>query len=764
MPLRLRLRPVRSTAVAGGLGLALLAGAVAAAPARAALPTALPAALPAAGAPAAFSTAAARGVVRRTVPAWSSGIDLGTLAPGASGRERYAISRHGGRVLVSGSSPSALLTGVGAYLMYTAHVDVSWSSDASAEPIAVTGRPPLPSAPVVRTANVSRRVLSNDTADGYTNAYWDWPRWQREIDVAALHGINAFFLPVGMEAVYQRTLQGFGYTADEVRAWIPLPAHQPWWLLQNMSNLGADQESQALIDRRAALGRRIADRMRRLGIEPILPGYYGTVPGGFTARNPGAAVVPQGTWSGTARPDWLDPRTPVFGRLAAAFYRTQEQLLGPSAAFKMDLLHEGGNPGSVPVPAAARAVQSALEAAHPGATWVILGWQRNPTAELLSGVDRSRMLVIDGLTDRYPDSDPSSDPATRFSGTPYAFGAIWNFGGHTTIGANAAVWNTRFFDQLAAPASPLTGIAVLPEADDTDDAAFAFLTELAWQPARPDFAGWFRRYADARYGTADPHAEAAWRILAQTAYAMPADGWSEAPDGLFAARPSLTAVHASPTSPGRTRYDTAAFAGALDELLRAAPRLRGSALYRFDLVDVARQVLSNRSRSWLPRIRAAYTAKDRPLFRQLSGQWLGAMRGLDALLASRPEFLLGRWLEYGTEAAGTPADRAAVQRDLRSLITTWGDTAAVAGRLSDYANREWSGLIGGYYLDRWQRYFGSLDTALAQGVEPVPIDWYAIGRAWTAAATRFPLTPAGDPVSLATAARTTLSAPTPTAN
>ncbi|WP_141726116.1 alpha-N-acetylglucosaminidase, partial [Actinacidiphila rubida] len=681
------MRPLRSTALAGGLGLALLAGAAGAAPARAALagPGPAPAAFSTAAARGTFSTAAARGtfstaaargVVDRMVPAWSPSIDLAACAPAATGAERYEIAPRHGRVRIAGSSPSALLTGVGAYLKDIAHTDVSWSSDASAEPLGVRGRPPLPSAPVTHTANVPHRVLSNDTADGYTNAYWDWHRWQRELDVAALHGINAFFLPVGMEAVYQRTMRDFGYTAAQMRAWMPMPAHQPWWLLQNMSDLAADQESQALIDARAALGRRIADRMRALGIEPILPGYFGTVPGGFTARNAGAAVVPQGTWCGAQRPGWLDPRTAVFGRVAAAFYRTQARLLGTSGAFKMDLLHEGGNPGTVPVGEAARDVQAALETAHPGATWVILGWQRNPTAELLAGVDRSRMLIIDGLTDRYTDSDPSSDPATRFSGTPYAFGSIWNFGGHTATGANAAVWNTRFFAQLATPRTPLRGIAVLPEANDNNDAAFEFLTELAWAPARPDLPTWFGHFADARYGTPDPHAEAAWRIIGATAYSMPANGWSEAPDGLFAARPSLGATRGSPTSPARTRYDTTAFAGALTELLHAAPRVRATPLYRYDLVDVARQVLSNRSRDWLPRIRAAYDAANRPLLHDLTAQWLGTMRTLDALLRTRPEFMLGHWLRYGTRAAANPADRAAVQRDLRTLITVWADTPA----------------------------------------------------------------------------------------
>ncbi|GAA3059101.1 hypothetical protein GCM10020000_47540 [Streptomyces olivoverticillatus] len=80
----------------------------------------------------------------------------------------------------------------------------------------------------------------------------------------------------------------------------------------------------------------------------------------------------------------------------------QQDLCGESTLYKMDLLHEGGNPGDVPVGAAARAVEKALRTAHPDATWAILGWQENPRREIVDAVDRDRMLVLDGISDHYP--------------------------------------------------------------------------------------------------------------------------------------------------------------------------------------------------------------------------------------------------------------------------------------------------------------------------------------------------------------------------
>ena len=123
---------------------------------------------------------------------------------------------------------------------------------------------------------------------------------------------------------------------------------------------------------------------------PVLPGYFGTVPDDFVAKHGGdAAVVPQGDWGAFKRPDWLDPRTTAFDEVSAAFYRAQSERFGDSTMYKMDLLHEGGNPGDVPVGEAAAAVEGALQKAHPGAIWAILGWQTNPSQALLDGVDKS---------------------------------------------------------------------------------------------------------------------------------------------------------------------------------------------------------------------------------------------------------------------------------------------------------------------------------------------------------------------------------------
>ncbi|MFD9892888.1 alpha-N-acetylglucosaminidase [Amycolatopsis sp. NPDC059027] len=690
--------------------------------------------------PQAFDTGPATRALDRLLPGRHDQIRLRAV-PKDSG-DSYRISGQRGRIVVEGTSLAVLLTGVHTYLREVVKADISWTG----QQLNLPRRLPAPDHPILRRADVPHRFAFNDTNDGYTAPYADWVYWEREIDVLALHGINEVLVYLGQDEVYRRTFREFGYGDADVRAWIPGPAHQPWWLLQNMSGF-AGPVSDRLLDQRTALARKIVGRLRELGMTPVLPGYFGTVPPKFTEHNPGARVVPQGLWGGFERPDWLDPRNAYFAKVAASFYRNQSTLYGDSSMYKMDLLHEGGNPGDVPVPEAAKAVQQALRSAHPDAVWAILGWQANPRPDILGAVDKSRMFIVDGLSDRYP---TVTDREKDWLGTPYAFGSIWNFGGHTVLGANTPDWARLYPQWRDKQGSRLSGIAMMPEGADNNPAAMTLLTDLAWTPGSVDLAAWFDRYAESRYGGEDPHAKAAWNALRETAYGTTrVDKWSEGADGLYEARPSLTTTHAAAWSPDHLRYDPAKFERALTELLQVSPSLRRSSAYRYDLVDVARQVLANRSRELLPRIKAAYDAKDRARFGELTGTWLRQMDLLDQVLGTDEHFLLGRWLDSARAAGATPSEKDLLEFDARSILTVWGTRNSDAEGLHDYANREWAGLVGDFYAHRWRTYFTELDTALAENRAPRPIDWFALEDQWTHGHQRYPARPTGDSYSAA---------------
>ncbi|MGW1836139.1 alpha-N-acetylglucosaminidase TIM-barrel domain-containing protein [Streptomyces sp. NPDC002067] len=700
------------------------------------------------GAP--FDAGPAHDALHRLLPRHAEQFRLVPLPPDGRAGDRFRVGGRAGRIEIAGTSPATLLTGAYHYLRHTCRAHFSWSGDQ----LALPARLPAPGAPVERSCALPHRFALNDTHDGYTAPYADWPRWERLIDLLALHGVNEVLVTPGAEAVYHRLLTGFGYSDAEARAWIPLPTHQPWWLLQNMSGYGGPIDP-ALLARRARLGRRITDRLRALGMKPVLPGYFGTVPVDFAARNPGAVTVPQGVWAGLRRPDWLDPRTGTFADVAAAFYRHQRELLGPAGHFKMDLLHEGGDPGDVPVADAARAVERALRTAHPGAVWVILGWQENPRAELLDGVDRDRMLIVDGLSDL----DTVTDRERDWRGTPYAFGTIPNFGGRTTLGAKTHRWTERFTVWRDKPGSALAGTAYMPEAAERDPAAFALFAELAWNERPVDRAAWFDGYADARYGGRDGAARAAFAALRTSAYEIAsADGRPH--DAVFAARPDLAARSGTAHATHTPACDPAAVDTAFAALLAVRPALRGADTYRHDLTDLARQALANRSWQLIPQLQEAYGRGDAAAFRTLSALWLRLMQLSEETAGAHRRFLLGPWLAQARAAAGGDAALAArLERSARTLITAWADRpTADGGKLTRYANRDWDGLTGEVYLPQWRAYLDELADALAAGREPKTFDWYAWEEAWTRRRERHPQRPVTDAYRTARRVRDVLAA------
>ncbi|MFD3421847.1 alpha-N-acetylglucosaminidase [Streptomyces decoyicus] len=727
-------RALLGTAGAIGAGAALGGAAPAGASARSRGQAPAYGAAPAHDTARAYDTAPARAALARLLPRHADQFQLVPLAPDGGG-DRFRVDGRAGRITVSGTTPAVLLTGVNWYLKYTCRAHLSWAGDQTALP----DRLPAPASPMERATSLRHRFALNDTHDGYTAPYADWPHWERMIDVLALHGVNEVLVTPGSEAVYHRLLTDFGYSDTEARGWLPAPSHQPWWLLQNMSGYDGPLSRQ-LIDKRAELGRRITDRLRALGMHPVLPGYFGTVPDGFAARNPGARTVPQGTWSGLKRPDWLDPRTDAFAAAAASFYRHQQQLLGPADHFKMDLLHEGGDPGDVPVPDAARAVEKALRTARPDATWVILGWQENPRRDLLDAVDHDRMLIVDGLSDL----DTVTDRERDWGGVPYAFGSIPNFGGRTTIGAKTHIWAERFTAWRDKPGSKLAGTAYMPEAAERDPAAFELFSELAWRERPVDRTAWFDGYADLRYGARDEGARAAFAALRTSAYEISSkDGRPH--DSVFAARPSLAARSGTVWATHTPAFDAAGFDAAFAALLRVRPALRGSDAYRHDLTDAARQALANRSWQLIGQLQEAYRRKDRAAFRALSGLWLRLMRLSDEVTGAHRLFLLGPWLADAKAMATGPEEEARLEHSARALITTWADRAtADDGSLANYANRDWHGLIGEVHLPQWQAYLDELSDALAADRPPKTFDWYALEEPWTRARTGHPLRPTTD--------------------
>lgn len=121
------------------------------------------------------------------------------------------------------------------------------------------------------------RFAYNYCTLSYTAAFWDWNRWQREIDFLALSGFTHALVTAGLEKTWEDFLIGLGYPREKALRFIPNPAFAAWWNMGNLEGHGGPLTQQQ-IDRMAQLGRRIVSRMEQLGMTPVLQGYVGFVP------------------------------------------------------------------------------------------------------------------------------------------------------------------------------------------------------------------------------------------------------------------------------------------------------------------------------------------------------------------------------------------------------------------------------------------------------------------------------------------------------
>jgi alpha-N-acetylglucosaminidase len=682
-------------------------------------------------------TDASRALIQRLLPKQATHFTVETISR-ADGQDVFEIENRDGKIVLRGNNGVSIASALNCYLKEFCHCDISWDCG---NQLALPKNLPLVPEKIRVTSPHKFRFAYNYCTHGYTMAWWDWPRWERELDFLALSGVNLALVIEGQESVWINALRQFGYSDAEIRQWLVLPTHQPWMYMSNLEGYGGPLPP-TLVERRMELGKKIIARMRELGIEPVLQGYYGMIPPGFDRKSPDAKVHPQGNWRKLRRPDMLEPTDPMFAKVAEAFYREQKKLFGTANFYAADPFHEGGSTEGIDLAACARAIYQPMN----GATWVLQSWQANPRQAMIDSLDKDKLLVLD----LWCETQENWRARTNFNGTPWLWCTIHNFGGNVGLGGRLAWLGEGPVKALNDPArGRMYGIGALMEGSETCPALWEMFFENAWRATAPNLGAWLADYSQRRYGTKNPSAEQAVEILADTVYNAPASRLELPINSVVCARPSLDPDQRARTwASTHLYYDPKRLVEAWKLLLDAAPQAKKSDGYGYDLADVGRQVLANTGDRYHKQIIAAYRAHDTNSLRLSSDKMLGLIGDMDELTGTRREFLLGIWLADARRWGANREEKNRYEQDARELLTTW----ASGDNIPDYANRQWSGLLGRFYHHRWQLWLQALNDSLATGI---PVNESAARQkirdwelAWTRQHDSFPTKPHGDVVAI----------------
>lgn len=221
----------------------------------------------------------AKKVIERQIGDRVNGISFQQIDP-VNGKETFEIEAKEGKLTLRGSSVVALCYAFHIYQREACHAMTTWGGKYSGS---ITSWPDY--SLKKQTTPYEYRYFLNVCTYGYTTPYWDWARWEKEIDWMALRGVNMPLATVASEAIAERVWLQMGLTKEEIREFFTAPAHLPWHRMGNLNTWDGPlsdewQESQI------QLQHQIINRMRELGMSPIAPAFAGFVPIAFAEKHP----------------------------------------------------------------------------------------------------------------------------------------------------------------------------------------------------------------------------------------------------------------------------------------------------------------------------------------------------------------------------------------------------------------------------------------------------------------------------------------------
>ncbi|WFD88545.1 alpha-N-acetylglucosaminidase TIM-barrel domain-containing protein [Clostridium perfringens] len=648
-----------------------------------------------------------------------------------NGNDVFEVSdSRDGKVLIKGNNGVSLASGFNYYLKN--YCNVSYNPIMGSNLKMPETMPSVGERVVIDTPYEYRYAL-NFCTYSYTMSFWDWDQYEEFLDWCAMNGVNLVLDIIGQEEVLRRTLNEFGYSDEEVKEFISGPAYFAWFYMQNMTGFGGPLPND-WFEQRAELGRKMHDRMQSFGINPVLQGYSGMVPRDFKEKNPEAQTISQGGWCGFDRPDMLktyvnEGEVDYFQNVADVFYEKQKEVFGDVTNFYgVDPFHEGGNTGDLDNGKIYEIIQNKMIEHDNDAVWVIQNWQGNPSNNKLEGLTKKdQAMVLDLFSEVSPDWNRLEE-----RDLPWIWNMLHNFGGRMGMDAAPEKLATEIPKALAN-SEHMVGIGITPEAINTNPLAYELLFDMAWTRDQINFRTWTEDYIERRYGKTNKEILDAWNIILDTAYKKRNDYYQGAAESIINARPGFGIKSASTWGHSKIVYDKSEFEKAIEIFAKNYDEFKDSDAFLYDFADILKQLLANSAQEYYEVMCNAYNNGNGEKFKFVSGKFLELIKLQERVLSTRPEFLIGNWIEDARTMLKDADDwtKDLFEFNARALVTTWGSrNNADGGGLKDYSNRQWSGLTEDYYYARWEKWINGLQAELDGGAKAPNIDWFKMEYDW----------------------------------
>jgi alpha-N-acetylglucosaminidase len=242
------------------------------------------------------------------------------------------------------------------------------------------------------------------------------------------------------------------------------------------------------------------------------------------------------------------------------------------------------------------------------------------------------------------------------------------------------------------------GLCIEPEAIRHNPVVFDLISRLAWDPSRVEFSAFLDDYAVRRYGpAAAPGMARCFRELTASVYGVP-----DVTCPLYMVRVTAERLGGErPCGVDQACRFLPHLQAALEIALAEADRVGNRALWERDLIDIARQFLSDRFNLHAARLVGAYRALDAANFRREAAALRAVLASQEMLLSSSDDFCLAPLLAKARALPQAPAD---MEERIRDILTIW------AGQILDYAHRDYYELVRFYYRPRVEAFLAHAEA------------------------------------------------------
>ena len=615
----------------------------------------------------------------------------------------YNVYVKDNKVYVKASNPISLSRGVYDYLTNATHSIVSWSGNNIKLP------EKLPSYTKKVTSPYQYHYYFNVVTHGYATPYWDWNRWEKEIDWMAMHGYNMPLLSGAHEAILNRVFKKLELSKEEIYSYFTGPAFFPWNKMGNITGWDGPLPD-TYFDKQIKLNHQILDRLSELKMYPIIPAFAGFVPEGIQRLYPNEKVssLSWGGFDDKYQAHILEPGSELFLKIGKLYIEEYEKEFGKQEFYLADSFNEMDVPLSGDENIALRELASygqsvyrSIHSANPDATWVMQGWtfpyQRKNgklfwTPErfhaLISEIPDDKLLILD-MANEYNKiwwkSPPSWKKYPGFFNKKWIYSFIPNMGGKTALNGRLDIYATVPFEALNyKDKGNLVGYGTAPEGIENNEIIYELISDVGWRKTPVNLNNWIAKYCTKRYNAFPKNMEKAFEYFKKSCYGS----FTPHPRNAYQFRPPSDFHFRKGSINTSDNYRKGV------ELFLKCKNQCKNDLYTTDVIEYTSQFLGITVDKMLQKF-IETGEKDKKLLYEA----LDLLANIDRLIVSHPNWKLEKWTNFAKKWGDTAEEKNYYEADARRIITTWG------GHVNEYAAKTWSGLIRDYYIPRWRLYY-----------------------------------------------------------